>query len=193
MDVRYLHRNGMLTAGYAGKLNWLRHDEIVASIHIRAERDRLILSYRCRSYGIEWRDMEYAVELDWSACHYGGQRPWFLCPACGRRVAMLYIGSAGVFACRHCYDLAYASQRERPEDRMARRADLIRKHLQWKSGILNLDGGKPKGMHWQTYWRLKTLHDAYVYRSLTGMHARLNRASQKTGDCNTSIERGSSE
>ena len=36
----------------------------------------------------------------------------FICPAagCGRRVAILYRG--GIFACRHCYRLAYASSRE---------------------------------------------------------------------------------
>jgi hypothetical protein len=37
---------------------------------------------------------------------------WFICPAvgCGRCVAILYGG--GIFACRHCYRLAYASSRE---------------------------------------------------------------------------------
>jgi hypothetical protein len=29
----------------------------------------------------------------------------------------------------------------------------------WEAGILN-GGGKPKGMHWKTYQRLKSRHDA---------------------------------
>jgi hypothetical protein len=35
------------------------------------------------------------------------------------------------------------------------RADKLRKRLGWEAGILNGDGGKPKGMHWKTYQRLK--------------------------------------
>jgi hypothetical protein len=36
----------------------------------------------------------------------------------------------------------------------------------WEAGILNGDGGKPKGMHWKTYQRLKNHHDALVQVSL---------------------------
>ena len=50
------------------------------------------------------------MRLSRSSCHYGGERPWFLCPHCGRRVAILYGGA--VFACRTCYGLAYEVQRE---------------------------------------------------------------------------------
>ena len=31
---------------------------------------------------------------------------------------------------------------------------------------MNGDGGKPKGMHWDTYQRLKSQHDALVQVSL---------------------------
>jgi hypothetical protein len=69
--------------------------------------------------------------------------------------------------------LAYASQRERADDRAARRADGIREKLQWEPGILNGDGDKPKGMHWRTYERLVAQHDSYVEASLAGMARRL--------------------
>lgn len=42
------------------------------------------------------------------------------------------------------------SERETADDRAARRADRIRKKLGWEPGILNGDGWKPKGMHWNT-------------------------------------------
>ena len=52
-----------------------------------------------------------AVRIVRTPCRLGGSRAWFICPAvgCGRRVAILYGG--GIFACRHCYDLAYDSSR----------------------------------------------------------------------------------
>lgn len=154
LDVRQLHRKGLLAPGQAYGWQWSRHGETVASIQVRTEIDRIILSYRHRSGGEEWLDKEYPVHLDWTGCNYGGQRAWFRCPAagCGRRVAVLYSG--GIFACRHCLQLAYPSQREDAADLMARRAEKIRARLGWDAGILNSTGQKPKGMRWQTYWRL---------------------------------------
>lgn len=44
----------------------------------------------------------------------------------------------------------------------ASQADKIRKRLAWPAGILNGEGGKPKGLHWATYRRLKAEHDRLV-------------------------------
>ncbi|MDP2828818.1 MAG: hypothetical protein Q8O37_09440 [Sulfuricellaceae bacterium] len=77
-------------------------------------------------------------------------------------MAKLHLGSAGIFACRHCYQLAYASQRENTDDRATRRADKIRDRLKWEPGILSGHGIKPKGMYWRTYQRLTIKHDANV-------------------------------
>jgi hypothetical protein len=81
-------------------------------------------------------------------------RKWFACPArgCGRRVAKLYGGR--IFACRHCYQLAYPFQREAAFQRSQRRADRSRTRLRWREGFEDCRGEKPKGMHWRTYHRL---------------------------------------
>ncbi len=119
LDVRYLQREGSLTPGWAGVLTWTRNGEAQSTIGLRAQADQVILDYRHQSRGSDWRPMQYPVWLDWTPCTFGGRRAWFLCPAkgCGRRVARLYVGSAGIFACRHCYQLAYACQRETTGDR----------------------------------------------------------------------------
>jgi hypothetical protein len=46
------------------------------------------------------------VPLEWTACNFGGERPWFICPGagCSRRVAVLHAAGKH-FLCRHCYDL----------------------------------------------------------------------------------------
>ena len=92
---------------------------------------------------------------------------------------LLYIGSAGIFACRHCYRLAYASQRETADDRAMRRADTIRRRLGWDAGIANLKGSKPKGMHWRTFERLNARHDAFAEASFIGMAAKLGIVNQR--------------
>lgn len=121
LDVRRLQRDGLLDRRYFFSWQWSRNGEVVANINIRPEGDRVILSYRHRKTGNEWMSEEYAVALERTQCHYGGERVWFRCPArgCGRRVAILYGG--GIFACRHCHCLAYESQREAPHYRALHR------------------------------------------------------------------------
>lgn len=172
LDARRLQRDDLLTPGRAFGWQWTRDGETVASIRVRTEIDHVMLSYRYRSGGEDWKSEEYPVRLDWTPCTYGGRRAWFLCPArgCARRVAILYGG--GIFACRHCYRLAYPSQREAAYDRAARRADKIRDRLGWEPGILNGNGWKPKGMRWRTFERLEAKHDAFVAESLAGIARR---------------------
>ena len=169
LDVRRLARDGLLVSGKAFGWNWLRNDEVTASIQIRVGEDRVSLNYRARNHGENWQQFDYPVYMDWTACGIGGRRAWFRCPArgCGRRVAVLYGGT--IFACRHCHRLAYDCQRERRDDRLTRRADKIRQRLGWEPGILNGDGDKPKGMHWRTFEHLQEEYDAYVAASLASM------------------------
>lgn len=182
IDVRRWQRDGLLVPHQSFGWQWSRDGEEVASIHVRPESDRVVLIYRHRESGEEWQDKNYPVYLDWTDCNLGGQRPWFLCPAhgCGRRVAILYSGS--IFACRHCYQLAYPSQREARDDRAARRAERIRAKLGWEPGILNGDGWKPKGMHWNTFNRLTAQHDAFVQVSLAGMAAKMKLLGESLDD-----------
>ena len=172
IDVRRWAREGLLRPGYWGGWQWTRNGETVASIQMQAEQDRVTLTYRHRSGGEDWKDEQYPVPIVRTPCSLGGSRAWFLCPAigCGRRVAILYGG--GIFACRHCYQLAYASSREDASDR-TRRADRLRARLGWEPGILNGEGSKPKWMRWHTFQRLRAEHDALVGRSLQALMLKL--------------------
>ena len=168
-DVRRWQRDELLTPNKTFSWRWSRHGVEVASIRVSTEVNRVTLTYRHRNGGGDWKDKSYPVWLDWTPCNYGGQRAWFRCPAsgCGRRVAILYSGS--IFACRHCHQLAYQSQREQAHDRTTRRADKIRERLCWESGILNGNGQKPKGMHWRTFEQLTIKHDALLIETTAVM------------------------
>lgn len=62
-------------------------------------------------------NLGYKIPLTTTSCYYGGSRFWFRCPLmrgeiwCGRWVGVLY-GVSGLFGCRYCLDITYASQRE---------------------------------------------------------------------------------
>lgn len=176
LDVRRLHREGLLRPGMAYEVCWPRGGADGAPVQVRAEADRLTLSYTARIGGA-WQSIQHPVSLEWTGLHFGGRQPWFLCPACGRRVAILYSGS--IFACRHCHGLAYASQRETPEYRAMRRADKLRDRLGWPRGIAHPTGDKPPGMHKATFDRLKAQHDALAQAALDGMARRLEAIRQR--------------
>ena len=174
IDIRRWQRDGLISPGRHINWQWLRDGEQVASIGARVETDQIRLNYSYQRYGEERENLDYPVRLQTTSCHYGGVRYWFACPAvgCGRRVAVLYLGGK-YFACRHCYRLSYRSQRETDDDRLTRYADKIRNRLDWELGILNGHYGKPKGMHWLTYYRLVTKHDDRVGRALALVSKRL--------------------
>ena len=164
LDVRYLQRKGFLRPGTSSSQRWSRRGEPFGSINLSAWDGHVTLSYRTRRHeSEEWTEKAYPVSLEWTRCNYGGERPWFRCPAtrCGRRVAILYGGS--IFACRHCHNLAYDSQNETAHSRAIGKAQAIRTKL----------GGdpcgdfppKPKGMHWQTYYRWQRKEEEAEARS----------------------------
>lgn len=160
IDVSRLHKAGCLSPGWAGGWQWTRDGEKVALISMRAETDRLHLSYRVRIGGGEWEDLAETVRIVRVACRFGGTRPYFICPgvvngiACGRRVAKLH-GPGRYFLCRHCYRLAHASQSEGALDRMHRRANKIKQRLDGDPGTHFSFPQRPKGMWRRTYERLR--------------------------------------
>jgi hypothetical protein len=109
LDVRHLNRRGVLAPGTFTQWSWGGPSGF--SIHLHAQGDHVLLQHWVRMSDGEDRRVEYPVMLDRTPCNFGGTRTWFRCPSprCGRRVAILYKGR--FFACRHCLQLAYASQR----------------------------------------------------------------------------------
>jgi hypothetical protein len=159
LDVRLIHRSGVFEQpGFPFLWEWKDQaaGETTASIRLRYEPDRVVLSFRFKSGGGDWDDLEQIVPLSWTPCNYGGHRPWFLCPGfgCGRRVAVLVAGGRR-FLCRHCYRLTYASTSETEVDRLFRRANKIRGKLGGKPGMAYEFPPRPKGMHHATYERIR--------------------------------------
>jgi hypothetical protein len=160
IDVNRLHKTGCLRPGWAGGWQWARDGEKVAWIDLRAEADRLHLTYRVRVAGGEWQDVSETVRIVHVPCRFGGSRPYFICPgvvngiACGRRVAKLH-GPGRYFLCRHCYRLAHASQSESGWDRALPRANKIRQRLGGNPGMAASFPKKPKGMWRRTYDRMR--------------------------------------
>src|SRR5215207_607186 len=62
LDSNKLQRTGCFEPGWAGGWQWTREGEQVTSITLRAEADRLDLSYRFRVAGGDWQDVHEREE-----------------------------------------------------------------------------------------------------------------------------------
>ena len=174
IDVLEWHRRGYLRSPRRFSWAWTRDGERVASINVETQRHAVTLKYRSRSYGKECSDVEQRLAIQWTSCRFGGERPWFSCSVtangvyCGRRVTKLY-GAGRLFACRHCYRLAYASQQESAHRRGRGKSQKIRMRLGGSPNMREEFPDKPKGMHWRTYERWRRVHDVADKRSTDGL------------------------
>ena len=158
LDVHRLVKLGLLEhVGQWGVLTWNRRGEPFTSIRLqRVSTHPQTLGELRLSYTHKGEALSPVIALGTSPCHYGGSRPWFFCPSCNARVGVLF--GARLFTCRHCRKLSYQSQRVSTKDRLWEK----RNRLWAKLGVHPSAGEvgialaeKPKGMHWETFERLK--------------------------------------
>ena len=158
LEINKLTRLKLLVPGKRQFWHWPVRDRAVRNLSVSVEPGGMTVVCHLKDSA---QVVQQWVGTQTTPCTLGGHRYWFTCPRCDRRVAILYWVNEN-FACRHCHDLAYACQKEGAGDRAIRRADKIRERLRWAPGIAHGSGGKPFGMHWKTFWRLKAEHDGLV-------------------------------
>jgi hypothetical protein len=165
IDVRIWHRQGLLRPGRTFPYSWSQAGEQRGTISVRTERSAAVLSFRARDWGAEeWKSVNQRVPIAWTACHFGGHRPWFCCTRCGRRVAKVFLAGHPFFACRHCYGLGYESRLESVRLRGLGKARKIRMKMGGDANVLDDFPPKPKGMHRRTYARLRHVYEVTVAR-----------------------------
>ncbi|MGE5193855.1 MAG: hypothetical protein ACM3U2_15270 [Deltaproteobacteria bacterium] len=160
LDLANFTRGGWLQPGMVGRTQWVHGATVHSAIGWRVLGTDGIATALELNYVMGHAPIRTVVPIVWTACRFGGQRPWLRCPAigCGRRVRVLY--GRQVFCCRSCHDLAYASTRERPAARALRAAQRIRTRLGGTANVTEPFPAKPKGMQWRTYWRLRQQAEA---------------------------------
>lgn len=158
LDVRRLVKLGLLEHTERwGALTWSRGGKPFASIQLqRVSTHPQTLGELRLGYVRKGEQLSQVIALGTSPCHYGGARPWFFCPSCSARVGVLF--GARLFTCRHCRKLSYQSQRVSTKDRLWEKRNRLWAKLgvHPSAGELGMFAAeKPKGMHWETFERLK--------------------------------------
>lgn len=124
IDVRRFASEKMLQAGW---WTWQWRDaetgEVQSAISVYGSDAGLRLAFCTNGMSVEqWLQIEH------TPCAFGGARPWFACPSCGRRAAKLFLLN-GRFACRKCQRLTYASRSEDDLARAWRKQSKLEKKL----------------------------------------------------------------
>jgi len=145
IDIRYLARMGLLSSRTMKTflLTWLHNGLETDQVKVSALSEKITLHYQQFLQG-ENAYREQHVTIVYTPCHYGRQRPWFRCPNCISRCAIIYLGNQG-FHCRKCYQLPYRSQQICKLDR------LISKRVTLEDRLYNTS----KGLHYRTLERLR--------------------------------------
>ncbi len=163
LDIRWMRKQGYLMPGTVGEVSWTQRGGQIGTIGFKMAADCMMVSSAGFATGEDLKVTTQTVTLDWTPCHYGGQRAWFLCPGCERRAGILYGGGESL-RCRHCSDLTYSSQKERRPDRLLRKAQKIRGLLGQSGDLGEVIRFKPKNMHYKTFDRLRREADEAVRR-----------------------------
>ncbi|MFN8866718.1 MAG: hypothetical protein ACK51G_05935 [Pseudomonadota bacterium] len=144
LDLRQFKQRGLLFPGSDFTWRWRYGSggESAGNIGVRIGQCQVALQF-----SINGKNASHAVDLDRTACTFGGSRQWFGCPRCHRRCLVLYLCGVA-FLCRLCSGVAYTSQSEDVIGRSWRRQQRLEARL-------GPDGARPKRMHRATYERLQ--------------------------------------
>ncbi|MDP2005524.1 MAG: hypothetical protein Q8K45_07580 [Rubrivivax sp.] len=153
IDVRTFAREGLLTAGNTFAWTWWQD---LKECRVEVEGNALVLRH-----SLALAPTAQRVPILRTDCPFGGTRPWFECPGCSRRCALLFLRPWG-FVCKRCGGLAYTSERE---DEIARGARARNK----AAARLGAGGQRPKSMRHAKYGAIVERVQAAERRCITAM------------------------
>lgn len=158
LDIRELQKHQGLDPGQTYNLHRYKQAKKCGIFRVNTYHDCLELEYTsCEQNGKQF--LSVFIEIVWSSCHFGGRRPWFLCPGeqCSKRVAILY--GPQQMLCRHCRRIAYESQRENQIQRMFRKLRSIEaSYPGFQNNSPPNARTRPMGMHHRTFQQLQKKH-----------------------------------
>lgn len=161
IDIRHLAREITIEPKKYVEWNWpINRQQTIPIGVLVVHPEKLALIYQLSGADGRPRLMKAIIKISYTKCNFGGERPWFNCPACTKRIAKIYFGG-NYFFCRHCYNLTYRTCQisgNRNDQAIDRLLKIIKKFECDPVSPMETIGwvpDKPTGMHWRTYRRLK--------------------------------------
>jgi hypothetical protein len=161
LDVRDFHRRGWLPDGVPS-WDWRVEGSEVATVVLRV------------SYG-----SQPPLRVAWTRLHYGGRRPWWFCPGCQGRFAILYRAGYG-YLCRRCLKLTYETQLREPHSRLQLKAERLYRRP-GGDYYPSDDFKRPRYMHHRTFERLRHRAEEAGLASWTGALQGMKKLIERAG------------
>lgn len=126
--------------------------------HKKFELIEVVSGIKVAQFIIEQRKLQVGLVQDNCSA---SNKLYITCPCCQAKRQHLY-AVKNAYACRECLGLHYASQAERPRDRLMRKIRSKRKSI-WGGDWPDVNNmfentkywPKPKGLHWKTFVKAK--------------------------------------
>jgi len=179
LDVRVLARHGLTAAGTQGTVEWTSQGQRIGTARVVGGDKQITVTYRIAAPGITDAERVVRIGLTYTKPGYGGRQAWFVCPACSRRRAIVYLRDE--FRCRDCHGLAYQSQRWGKVERLVQKTERIGKRLDGISVAGEFIPMRPKWMQERTYERVLENYRGAESSSREAIVARLGRTRFKPG------------
>lgn len=175
ISIYDVSKRGWLDRPGSGTLRWCNDlFESEWTVHVRGfiKGHELFCEIRYTLSDAILGSKEYilTIQTETTPCKFGGFQRWFLCPmqkdgvSCGRRVVLLYLHNTA-FACRHCHNLAYASQNRnhrRPENFLQQN---LKDLLAMEELLTEIKRTHYKGEPTKKYQQYKELCQRYLART----------------------------
>jgi len=152
VDIRYLKKKGYLNPYEFGTLGWSSGGELSGRINFFTSVNTIHLNYRIKIGQDDWQHISQLIQFDRTECNFGGERLWFICPECKRRVGLLCCSHI-LFLCRHCCHVSYSSNQNGYVKNLINQKYKLGYRI-FASYEFGSGRGKKKGMHWKTFDRL---------------------------------------
>jgi hypothetical protein len=142
LDIRVLQRSAQLRRYWSRSVHWTNgHSKSSVGLTVHDGMFATI-SYADGTGGSHLE----VLDITWTRPNFGGERPWWKCPKCCRRCAIVYTLGMNPFVCRLCASLTYVTAQTDGFTRATRKSLELQKRLGWELGAPF--PSKPKGMHW---------------------------------------------
>jgi hypothetical protein len=163
LDIRHLERRGYLAQ--SDDVTWRWPEGSATLLHFTP--GAVVLNYYFPLRDGSLAQVLRRVAIARTACYFGGARPWFICPECGRKAAILLLSR--IPGCIPCLSPRPPRGFIARVDNRCRRQRAIESRLENRQG--EVEWTKPKGMHAAKFARLTdeyfSLEDSIVRSCMT--------------------------
>lgn len=154
IDISALHHAGYFERPRGGIWKWHDHTgRLTAFVFFNVEKFVVTLRWPHRGADGKMGVDQQRIRIGWHPCRFGGYRPFFVC-SCRRDVLSLYAAGSR-FACRHCFNLTYATRQATPRDRHILKAQRLRLRLGGSANLADAFPDRPRYMHRNKYEGLR--------------------------------------